>query len=121
MRSNPSLCLNQISVEVQPSGLMKSKLYFDLWRREKTFDAVESAAGFSFETLEGLREAFNQPGICFPTTADLQSLKEEAEKGEFVLDAFCLETLGDDGKIKIYIRPAGNTDGDGMTWKGGYS
>lgn len=118
MTSNPTLCLNQISAEMQPSGLMKSKLYFDLWKREKTFDADQSAADFSFDALEGLRVAFRRPGISFPAAADLRALKEEAEKGEFVLDAFCLETLGEEAKIKIYIRPAGNTDGDGMTWDG---
>jgi hypothetical protein len=120
MSNNPSLCLNQISAEMQPSGLMKSKLYFDLWKRKKTFDADQSATYFSFEALEGLREAFGRPGLSFPARADLQNLKEAAEKGEFVLDAFCLETLGEATKIKIYVRPAGNTDGDGMTWDGGY-
>lgn len=118
MYRNAGLCLNQISAEAQPSGAMKIKLYFDLWKREKTFEATESAAAFSVEELEGLRGAFDETGISFPSLDDILTLHADADKGEFVLDAFCLETLGTEGKLKIYIRPAGNTDGDGMVLEG---
>jgi hypothetical protein len=118
MSDNPTLCLNQISVETQPSGLMKSKLYFDLWRREKTFVADQSAADFSFEAFEGLRGVFDQHDVALPSLAALTAFKKAAVAGNFVLDAFCLETLGHDAKVKIYVRPAGNTDGNGLTWEG---
>jgi hypothetical protein len=112
----PSLAINQISIERVHGGGMKLKLYYDLWSRDQTFDAAASAYAVSFETFDRIINAFRQVGVILPTAETVKTWKVAARAGEMVLDAFALEVLDGHAKAKVYVRPADNQDGDGLSW-----
>jgi hypothetical protein len=117
MLAEPMLRLNQISTELQPSGLVKTKLYFDLWTRELISEAELSASKMSFDALRAIRAICAETGFSVPDEDQLDQFEKMAKDHDFELDAFCVENLGDQSKLKIYIRPKGNVNGDGLCWE----
>ena len=112
----PGLALNQLSCEPSDTGEQKLRAYFCMWARERTFERDNSSIMMSVANIRTFTAAATAAGASAIPEENVENFISKGEAGEMCLDGIGFEYSKGRLKLKAYVRPFGNTNGDGVRW-----
>jgi len=114
--SIPWLSLNQISSEPSETGGQKLRAYFCMWARERDFERDNSNIMMPIAEIRTFMAAATSAGAASIRDENVENFISKGEAGEMCLDGIGFEYSKGRLQLKTYVRPFGNTNGDGVRW-----
>ena len=114
--SIPGLPLNQLSCEPSETGGQKLRAYFCMWARERAFERDNSNIMMSVTKIRTFMAAAAAAGAAAIPEESVENFISKCEAGEMCLDGIGFEYSKGRLELKAYVRPFGNTSGDGVRW-----